>query len=229
MLRTVKVKFDGEDGEDAIELSLNINLAGVGIGGDLWPAANLFSNLMASRQFRPFFKTLLEDKSILELGAGVGLCGILADRLFNPQRVVLSDQLSHMELLAGNVALNGCSKRVEARELDWTAASTAFQTVDTTSRESLASYPTCFDVILAMECVYKETLYEALLDIIVHCSSRHTVTFLGLTRQFTKPRFFSLCAERHLLYTLVPHEALPPGCGDATGGRDCGLLVLRKA
>lgn len=217
LLRTTSVHFEGPPGEVPIDLKFNVDLAGIGIGGDLWPAATLFSNLMASRQFRPFFQSLLDRKSILELGAGVGLCGVLADRLYAPQRVVLTDQLSHLELLRNNVALNSCGPRVEARELDWT------------SPESLAAFCSPFDVILAMECVYKEALYGALLDAIARCSSRHTVTFLGLTRQFAKASFFALCAERGLLYTLVPHEALPEGCGDDTGGRDCGLLVLRLA
>ena len=196
-------------------LSLKVDLGGVGIGGDLWPAATLFSNVLTSQAYSSFFTTLFADKEVLELGSGTGLCGILIDKVFAPKRTVVTDQDSHLALMRENLLLNQVSPACSVEALDWT---------------NPATFPPAqsFDIILAMECVYREQLYTPLIASLLHCMRDDAICFLGLTRQFAKPHFFTKLTTAGLHYTLVPHEALPPSCSSATGGRDCGIFLLQK-
>ena len=225
MLKRLVVTFDGlgsqtseapaAEGEVAVlvKVALNVDLAGVGIGGDLWPAATMFSNVVVSEAYRGFFSELFCGKNIIELGSGTGLCGILIDKMFSPASVVITDQESHMALISSNIALNDTSSVCTVSALDWTDHATF--------------PPEPFDVVLALECVYKEGLYSPLIDALVHCLRPGGVILLGLTRQFAKPLFFQKLVQRGLQYCLIPHESLPAACVSSTGGNDCGLFVLQ--
>lgn len=74
--------------------------------------------------------------------------------------------------------------------------------------------------------VYREDLYEPLISALLSCSHEDSVIFLGLTRQFSKPRFFELLAAQ-FSYKLVPHEALP-GDYQAGSNTEIGLFVLQR-
>jgi hypothetical protein len=54
-----------------VHLQLHVDM-NIGIGGDKWPAADLFCNLVASDRWRSFFGELFDRKSIVELGSGNG-------------------------------------------------------------------------------------------------------------------------------------------------------------
>ena len=72
-----------------------------------------------------------------------------------------------------------------------------------------------FICFLSLLCsVYNESLYQPLLDAILNHSHENSVCFLGLSRDFSKPAFFSLLdACSGLDYKKIPHatvaDALP--------------------
>jgi len=216
--------YDADKGSSALaphrelELMFDVDLAGVGIGGDLWPAATMFSNLLSAPCYRDFFSAMFgPSTTAVELGSGTGMCGCLIDKLYQPKQIFITDQESHMDLICQNMLLNNSGRSVEARALDWTAK-------DYSSSFAAASA----DVVLAMECVYNPTLYKPLIRTILHLSHLDSVIFLGITRQFASPSFFKLLTESGLSYTLLPHEALPPSACVNTGGAECGLFLLRR-
>lgn len=228
-LKRIQVVFNGNgsrvientaaiDESSSTVLNFDVDLAGIGIGGDLWPAATMFSNIISHQCYKEsFFAPFFQNKRVLELGSGTGLCGILIDKIFKPTEVVITDQPSHMNLIATNMKLNCASSLCISQDLDWT---------NKAAIERDFSVP--FDVILAMECVYNVSLYLPLIESILHCANEHTIIFLGLTRQFAKAHFFDKLAKNGLSYTLLPHEALPLRCRSETGGDDCGIFVVRK-
>jgi SAM-dependent methyltransferase len=186
---------------------------GVGIGGDRWPAAELFCELILDDQFRPFFRALLESKSVLELGAGNGMVGILVGKHFAPASVVVSDLEDHHALMVRNVAANAVEGVVEARVLDWTRPHEA----------GLGQ----FDVVLALECIYREFLYQPLIEAFKAVCRPTTVIFLGLTRHFAKPAYFDQLEAAGFDYRMVPHEVtLAPAKLREGGSRDVGLFVV---
>mmetsp|Transcript_7641 Transcript_7641/g.10843 ORF Transcript_7641/g.10843 Transcript_7641/m.10843 type:complete len:128 (-) Transcript_7641:350-733(-) len=65
-----------------------------------------------------------------------------------------------------------------------------------------------FDVIFALECVYREDLYQPLISAILKYIHSRSVVFLGMTKQFTKPSFFELLVSSGLCYRMIPFEYL---------------------
>src|SRR5438105_841511 len=69
-------------GNHDIEIPLFVDM-NAGIGGDIWPAANLFCNILThSADYYTKFSHLLNGKTVLELGSGNGLISILLEKLF---------------------------------------------------------------------------------------------------------------------------------------------------
>ncbi len=55
-----------------IKIDLLLDM-GVGIGGDKWPAADLFCQLVTSEVWRPWFQQIFQGKKCIELGSGTGV------------------------------------------------------------------------------------------------------------------------------------------------------------
>jgi hypothetical protein len=184
-----------------------------GIGGADWPAANLFCHIVANDLF---YKTLFKDKSVVELGSGTGLGGVAVDKMFEPSKVVITDLPQYLQHLEYNIVLNKCSDRVSAAALDWLDME-PFLACDQAQ---------AFDVILALECVYREDLYQPLVDVLVKLSKPDTLVFLGLTRLFAQTKFFRVLQAAGFCYTRVPEHAMPAILRKEQSTADCGLLML---
>lgn len=187
---------------------------GVGIGGDTWPAAELFCALITSKQYQQsFFATYLfhESSRVLELGSGHGLVSILISKVFRCKDIVVSDLPAYLDMLRGNLALNRCTgsgydasnlvdtqviSKVEVEALDWTKVDPS----DTSQ--------TKYDVILALECVYKEELYKPLIDTLLAKGHQKTIAILGITRQFASESFFTLLRARGFRYKKIPQSTM---------------------
>ncbi len=100
-----------------VDMSIHADM-GIGIGGDKWPAAELFCEVISDPRWKDYFRKFFEGKRVVELGAGTGLCGMLIDLMFQPKEVVITDQQSHVDLIARNIALNHCMS-CSASVLDW--------------------------------------------------------------------------------------------------------------
>ena len=126
LLETVKLKTMSY-GSETIELFVDMN---IGIGGDKWPAAELFGQLVTDERWKPYFSKLFCGKSVVELGAGTGLNSILLDRMFAPRKIVVTDHPSHVELIDRNIKHNQCSAATSAETLDWFAVSSTQEKFD---------------------------------------------------------------------------------------------------
>lgn len=103
---------------DTISLQLHVDMA-VGIGGDKWPAADQFCSIITEMKWRSFFGSLFNGKSVIELGSGNGLVGIVIDKFYQPSEISISDLASHIPLIHHNIELNSASKTTIALEYDW--------------------------------------------------------------------------------------------------------------
>ena len=90
----------------------------VGIGGDRWPAANKFCELVSNKKLQNYFSQLFNTKRILDLGSGTGLTSLVIDKLYQPLEILVTDQASHMELIEKNLILNE-TKYCKAQTYDW--------------------------------------------------------------------------------------------------------------
>ena len=67
---------------------------------------------------------------------------------------------------------------------------------------------TLFDGIHIIGSVYREDLYVPLILTILQYSHAHTVTYLGLTKQFMTPSFFESLSSHGLQYRMIPHAVI---------------------
>jgi hypothetical protein len=131
-----------------VEISIPLYVdMGVGIGGDTWPAAELFCDFLTSPGYYSEFCDMFRGKSVIELGSGNGLVGILVDKVFEVERVSVTDMESHVPLIAHNLQLNRCdiissSGHCSADAIDWMAYSKDRVADDCEDK---------FDIILALE------------------------------------------------------------------------------
>lgn len=98
-------------------------------------------------------RSVLGDRTVMELGSGTGLLGMAVCQLFAPRKVFLTD--SHEDVLAAlhhNVAVNGLegTARVEVACVDWTAMNDDFL---------IRAAP---DVVVAADIVYDRALFPGL-------------------------------------------------------------------
>lgn len=99
---------------------------------------------------------LVEDRSVLELGAGLGLGSICA-ALAGAKHVVASDREEDALLFASaNAAANECDAQVATQRIDWEEEADQRQAQAATDRGAEMAAPR-YDVVLAADIVYDET------------------------------------------------------------------------
>ena len=76
-----------------------------GIAHQLWPAATFLSKYIEANVTTLFPRSKPEDTGILELGAGIGLCGLVCSAL-SFKKTILTDLPVALDLLNSNIALN---------------------------------------------------------------------------------------------------------------------------
>ena len=120
-----------------------------GCGGQLWPAGMALSRYMLS-----YHKADMNDKYILEIGAGGGLVGLAVALGCSLRRqILITDQEPMLQLMLRNIDLNYLSTKVKAQVYDW-------GTKDSPTIPTTSGHP---DIVLAADCVYFEPAFPLLL------------------------------------------------------------------
>ncbi|NXN93059.1 MT21A methyltransferase, partial [Rhinopomastus cyanomelas] len=135
----------------------------------------------------------LQDRSVIELGAGTGLLGIVATLLgksflvclfkavYNcSARVTITDRAAALEFLESNVQANLPAElrpRAVVKELTW--------------GKDLANFPPgSFDIILGADIVYLEETFAELLQTLEHLCSEKTVILLSCRIRYERDQRF---------------------------------------
>ncbi|KFP02499.1 Protein N-lysine methyltransferase METTL21A, partial [Calypte anna] len=120
----------------------------------------------------------LRDRSVIELGAGTGLLGIVATLL--GARVTITDRAVALELLESNVQANlppELRPRAVVKELTW--------------GKDLGNFPPgTFDFILGADIVYLEETFEELLQTLEHLCSEQAVILLSCRIRYERDHKF---------------------------------------
>ncbi|CAN8219026.1 unnamed protein product [Coccothraustes coccothraustes] len=127
----------------------------------------------------------LRDRSVIELGAGTGLLGIVVTLL--GARVTLTDRAAALELLESNVQANlppELRPRAVVKELTW--------------GKDLDNFPPgAFDLILGADIVYLEETFAELLRTLEHlCSERAAILLSCRIRYERDLEFLKMLRER---------------------------------
>ena len=152
-----------------VEVSILETKLSNGVGGKLWKAALLLAEQLDDKGEEGEPKDDddddddddgviidVKDKTVLELGAGVGLVGFAAAKL-GAKEVVLSDfEAPLLQALTESVERNGSEKTTKVRWLDWRAdgASNTEKTEQPDAFLALEKEDT-YDIILGSDCLYE--------------------------------------------------------------------------
>ncbi|XP_021145395.2 protein N-lysine methyltransferase METTL21A isoform X1 [Columba livia] len=120
----------------------------------------------------------LRDRSVIELGAGTGLLGIVATLL--GARVTITDRAAALEFLESNVQANlppEIRPRAVVKELTW--------------GKDLGNFsPGAFDFILGADIVYLEETFAELLQTLDYLCSEQTVILLSCRIRYERDHKF---------------------------------------
>ncbi|NWR15578.1 MT21A methyltransferase, partial [Emberiza fucata] len=142
----------------------------------------------------------LRDRSVIELGAGTGLLGIVVTLLGKgffvvsfkanqncSARVTITDRAAALELLESNVQANlppELRPRAVVKELTWGKDLDNFS-------------PGAFDLILGADIVYLEETFAELLQTLEHLCSERTVILLSCRIRYERDlKFLRMLRER---------------------------------
>ncbi|NXH54638.1 MT21A methyltransferase, partial [Rhabdornis inornatus] len=142
----------------------------------------------------------LRDRSVIELGAGTGLLGIVVTLLGTKEsaavralyppccaRVTITDRAAALELLESNVQANlppELRPRAVVKELTW--------------GKDLDNFPPgAFDFVLGADIVYLEETFAELLQTLEHLCSERTVILLSCRIRYERDlQFLKMLRER---------------------------------
>ena len=164
-----------------------------GIGFQLWPAAIVLCRWLGKKSIEEG-KNLVKGKSVLELGSGVGLCGMYAKRVLGASYVCCTDLESVVPHLKENVKLNGLETEVDCKMLEW----------GNTFRWESGLEHAHFDIVLLSDCLYHEHLYEPLFQTLLVLANNVNVFYLCQKHRWlhSEKKFFKRIAK-HFTYSIV--------------------------
>ncbi|CEG73228.1 hypothetical protein RMATCC62417_08649 [Rhizopus microsporus] len=88
-----------------------------GCGGMKWEAADVLIDYFIWKHKET--SELLDNKTVVELGAGTGLVGLAVAKLCRAKKVILTDQMPMMNLMQENIKLNKLEEKMKAEILNW--------------------------------------------------------------------------------------------------------------
>ena len=135
-----------------IQSSFDFGITNCGVGGRIWKSAIAFCSFITK------YNINFSNKSIIELGAGTGLCG-MAIAQYNPGKVLITDyDPGCIETIKQNVILNKEKVKVNAIETD---------ILNFGNEEQLniiqQKYPEGFDYVIGTDLIYAEKVIEFLI------------------------------------------------------------------
>mmetsp|Transcript_8556 Transcript_8556/g.13128 ORF Transcript_8556/g.13128 Transcript_8556/m.13128 type:complete len:429 (+) Transcript_8556:43-1329(+) len=200
-LRLASEYRSGSDGGSHLPLDSDGDVLPVYTSTRLWPAAYALTKIIVKISY------LLKEKRILELGAGIGVPGLISAKL-GAASVVLSDlpnALPNIEINA--IANNLSSPLVRTVALDW------YQPSESSISEEV------FDVLLAADCVFWPHLFTPFLNVVQHffTVSSSIILLLTITKRLDRVENFLLelharakIKHWHIVGPLVPSSLSMP-------------------
>lgn len=172
----------GNEGNQVFKLQIREQLgANVGFGGYSWPSSFVMAALLASNQ-QAFARHSWQISSMVELGAGCGLAGLVYAKLVARARsnsssptVVLTDFAPNvLDNLINQVIINDMQSACSVGLLDW-------QDLETTSRILASSPTTSTCLLLGADVFYDPSLFDGLLRTVSLFTQKNTNTIFLTT------------------------------------------------
>lgn len=134
-------------------------------------------------------------KIILELGAGTGLCSLVASRIAQAKKVIISDQAELVPVIQQQVAKNGILNAT-VLELDWFNAM------------QYESVPSGLQVIIAADIIYAKETFGVLLQLLQYLFTNNSnlcmyLSYKPRNKEVEREQFFDKLQQVSLVCTMV--------------------------
>lgn len=141
-----------------------------GVGGRIWNSSVILASFLKNKNIDNYLK--LENKTILEIGAGAGICGLVCATNEKIKKVIISDRdPGCLKLISKNLELNFrkvISEKIEITSLDWS------------NLEELKKFKDSFDVLIGSDLIYSLSMIDSLLIALDFLCGKETDVVLAL-------------------------------------------------
>lgn len=173
----------------------------LGIAHQLWPAAKFMCSFLESHM-DIVLNSYHNELNVLELGAGVGLCGMFMSRLYEQQyskvNIILTDLEEAKGRLQQNIELNNLQQSVSADVLCW-GNDEDFNRV----WQKFSSPP----LVIAADCVYWECLFQPLFETMKRLTDNGSEVIMSHVKRWKKDtKFFNLCKKNNMEVEVLVEE-----------------------
>ena len=207
-----------------------------GIAHQLWPAATFLSRYIETHMDSLCSTSIPENINVLELGAGIGLCGLVCSAL-KFKKVILSDLPCALDLLNSNIRLNSGKndKETNSNSDDNSAiihrndnenqsqnsfSHTKAMVLSWGVQKELEAVMNEFDtlnspeklLVIAADCVYWEVLFKPLYDTIKELVTTYNAEIvISHVRRWKKDeKFFKMCRRTMIVELLEESREIVP-------------------
>lgn len=157
------------------KLTIPQDWGNLGVAAVVWDAAIVLCEYLEKGEIE------IKNKSVIELGAGSGIVGIVASLL--GAKVTVTERKAALEYLnkVVNINLRNDVTKVgdhdiKVRELDWT--------------DDLKDYKPDYDIILGADIIYIEDLFPDLLKTLLHLSNEKTLILISCHLRYDRDQQF---------------------------------------
>lgn len=200
------VQYTSPKSSQSIKLHQN---AVLGIAYQLWPAANILCDYLDEHGCNILSETLSE--SVIELGAGIGLCGIFVKKCFpSIKGVLITDLQEALTLIEENIQINNLPSDVLASELCWGRSEDYYKCWDQLGQLLNSTQSEPYDLlhhpplVIAADCVYWECLFQPFVDTLLYFADMGSTILLSHVKRWKKDnKFFDLCRKKGLIVSIV--------------------------
>lgn len=144
--------------------------------------------------------------------------------MFEPARVVLTDNQEHLPIIRRNIELNTelLHRRVDSEGKESVVVSC--ELLDWSRPEEFDLGGGRVDVVIGTDVVYNKALYDIFISTLMCLCSPCTVVLMGITRTDTDRSFFDKLAARGFTYTKIPEY----NCPKEYQSTNFGLFVVQR-
>jgi predicted nicotinamide N-methyase len=177
-----------------IQISQDLNF---GYAGEVWDAALVLSHFLINKNKRHQFT--VNEKIILELGSGTGICGIICG-ILGAKKVYLTDKNENLNILQKNYEINKSKIKnceISIRSLDWNKP------------EEYSNITDNIDYIICSDLVWNPEYFDPLANVLDYFTN--TSTQIILAYQYRKKSdldFFEKLKEKKFIIERLPQNLL---------------------
>lgn len=201
-----------------------IQRSSLGLGGCIWDGALVLSKYFAKNfeLFLPVFR----DKTIMELGSGTGICGIIFSQ-FLPKTVFLTDLQELSSLMRANIELNKelivKDSQILVEELIW--GKEGLPQIDSIWRKASQN----IDFIIASDLIDSSGKFLIdLLDTLLFCFEKNENLVIyncyTMHKKATVLKFLELLREKGLVYEEIKEKDMD----EEYSSEDIRIIVIKK-